>query len=399
MTTEPKNQVQIPILGSAVMSPERMAEICERIRGELAEIHSFVEAKKVLEFAEALQAYLKIKDAQEESIDHSNVILIYAKRCAARVLEEMKDRGERRQVGNKKGTETGTIFERTPTLKDLGVKKRELQEWNALNSEPEESLQEIIEECKEEKGLSPHAVVQKIKAKKREETSQVREASQAPLEADPLVELYCARFQDVVLAAESVDWIITDPPYGAEWVDTLKEFSTWAHRVLRVGGSALVMIGQHALHESLWALSSSLTYHWLMSYTLELGSPTPLLLGLKVFNGWKPVVWLCKGPTPNTTFTNADRYISKREEREKDVFAWQQGQGFFDWTVEKFTRNDHVVCDPFLGSGTTGRSARRYRRHFIGIEMDPKMFDLAKSRILEPDPLTGTSAADMLHVE
>jgi site-specific DNA-methyltransferase (adenine-specific) len=40
-----------------------------------------------------------------------------------------------------------------------------------------------------------------------------------------------------------------------------------------------------------------------------------------------------------------------------------------------------LVCDPFLGSGTTGESAVRLRRNFIGIEKSTDYFNMAKERV------------------
>lgn len=40
-----------------------------------------------------------------------------------------------------------------------------------------------------------------------------------------------------------------------------------------------------------------------------------------------------------------------------------------------------VVLDPFMGSGTTGVAALRMGRKFIGIEIEPKYFEIAKRRI------------------
>lgn len=44
---------------------------------------------------------------------------------------------------------------------------------------------------------------------------------------------------------------------------------------------------------------------------------------------------------------------------------------------------DGVVCDPFMGSGTTGVACARLGRKFIGIEIEPKYFDIACKRIEE----------------
>ncbi len=40
-----------------------------------------------------------------------------------------------------------------------------------------------------------------------------------------------------------------------------------------------------------------------------------------------------------------------------------------------------VVCDPFLGSGTTGDAATRLKRSFVGIEKSVDYFNMAKDRI------------------
>lgn len=42
-----------------------------------------------------------------------------------------------------------------------------------------------------------------------------------------------------------------------------------------------------------------------------------------------------------------------------------------------------VVLDPFMGSGTTGVVCEQLNRKFIGIELDPIYFDIAKKRIEE----------------
>jgi DNA modification methylase len=46
------------------------------------------------------------------------------------------------------------------------------------------------------------------------------------------------------------------------------------------------------------------------------------------------------------------------------------------------TAKDDVVLDPFMGSGTTGVSCVSHGRKFIGVELDPKFFEMAKERII-----------------
>lgn len=49
--------------------------------------------------------------------------------------------------------------------------------------------------------------------------------------------------------------------------------------------------------------------------------------------------------------------------------------------IELFTNFGEVVCDPFMGSGTTGVAAVRLGRSFAGIELDPKHFETALRRV------------------
>ena len=49
--------------------------------------------------------------------------------------------------------------------------------------------------------------------------------------------------------------------------------------------------------------------------------------------------------------------------------------------VALYTNHGQTILDPFMGSGTTGVACGLLGRRFIGIEMDPKWFDLACRRI------------------
>lgn len=49
--------------------------------------------------------------------------------------------------------------------------------------------------------------------------------------------------------------------------------------------------------------------------------------------------------------------------------------------LSDFTNAGQLICDPFMGSGTTGVACARSARKFIGIEQDQKYFDIACNRI------------------
>jgi DNA modification methylase len=54
-----------------------------------------------------------------------------------------------------------------------------------------------------------------------------------------------------------------------------------------------------------------------------------------------------------------------------------------EYLIQKVTDPNAVVLDPFMGSGTTGVACAKIDRKVIGIEIEPKYFDIACKRIEE----------------
>ena len=49
--------------------------------------------------------------------------------------------------------------------------------------------------------------------------------------------------------------------------------------------------------------------------------------------------------------------------------------------IKVHTNENDIILDPFMGSGTTGEAALNENRKFIGIEVNPKYFDMSKNRL------------------
>jgi site-specific DNA-methyltransferase (adenine-specific) len=54
-----------------------------------------------------------------------------------------------------------------------------------------------------------------------------------------------------------------------------------------------------------------------------------------------------------------------------------------EFFVKLFSKEGDLVCDPFVGSGTTGVVCTRLNRKFIGIDILEKNIRLAEARIGE----------------
>lgn len=67
------------------------------------------------------------------------------------------------------------------------------------------------------------------------------------------------------------------------------------------------------------------------------------------------------------------------ETHDRRVHPMQKPVEVMVWSIG-FTEAP-TICDPFMGSGTTGVAALRLGRKFIGIEIDERWFDIACRRI------------------
>jgi DNA modification methylase len=59
----------------------------------------------------------------------------------------------------------------------------------------------------------------------------------------------------------------------------------------------------------------------------------------------------------------------------------QKPEGVMKWCLEHLPADVLTICDPFMGSGTTGVAAVKMGKAFIGIEREPDYFDIACRRI------------------
>jgi len=62
------------------------------------------------------------------------------------------------------------------------------------------------------------------------------------------------------------------------------------------------------------------------------------------------------------------------------IHPTQKPLKLMEWCISK-CKNSNTIIDPFMGSGTTGVACVNLKKQFIGIEKEPKYFDIACKRI------------------
>lgn len=182
---------------------------------------------------------------------------------------------------------------------------------------------------------------------------------------------------------ESVDLIFTDPPYDEASSALFDDLAQFAARVLKPGGILLTYSGQLHLPQIYAAMGQHLQYMW--TCAIGHGGGATWFRKWHLLNQWKPILMYGKPPI-KTWWANsfADYVVGGKE---KSAHEWQQALGEALHYIKAVCPPGGVVCDPFLGSGTTAKAAKQLGMQYIGIEKDPATAARARVRVEETPEL------------
>lgn len=209
------------------------------------------------------------------------------------------------------------------------------------------------------------------------------------------------------LPSNSIDAVITDPPYGisyhgtrrkdkARWFNKIANDSApyiwWLHdaaRALKPGGAllcftrydteeafrfAIRLAGLEPKTQIIWDKGVHGVGDCCGDFGLRHENVIFAVKGRFLFPGGRPVSVLRVPRLSSARLTHPN---------EKPVELMQQ-------LIEAVTRPGYLVLDPFLGSGTTAVAAKMADRRYIGIELDPTYASAAKRRLGATAPRTHT---------
>jgi hypothetical protein len=196
---------------------------------------------------------------------------------------------------------------------------------------------------------------------------------------DDLVTLHLGDF--AVLSAEipdgTVDAVITDPPYPAEFLPEWTKLGETAMRLLKPGGWCIAYSGKAHLDEVIVRLrDTGLSFFWQVIFQQTV---TPTFHPRKVNTTYKPILLFQKPP-----MTPPDAYFMDTihgQRVEKDGHEWQQSEDGFRWLIETFTNVGDLIVEPFSGAGTCAVVARDLRRRCVAFEIDPSAHAASASRL------------------
>ena len=211
--------------------------------------------------------------------------------------------------------------------------------------------------------------------------------------------LYLGDCRFIMPSMPNVDAVITDPPYGvgfsgkaghyrnepsAKREDTYESYEDSDENFVAIVLPALQMAIDKA--KSAAVFTSSRNVFRLQPGVLG-GIFLPNGCGLSswgfenfmhvAFYGSDPYLRTGRGSMPN------GKYGIYGNDSNQIAHPCAKPLAAMEWAVNRASLNGDVVLDPFMGSGTTGVACSKLGRKFVGIEIEPKYFDLACERITD----------------
>lgn len=219
--------------------------------------------------------------------------------------------------------------------------------------------------------------------------------------------LYSGDCLEVMASLEPVDHVISDPPYEDELHEAWKpgtirrsdgqkmvEYAGFgginssradvAKAIVRVSNGWAILFtlaeGVRAWRDELQACEAK--YDTCIAWVKP--DSTPRMNGQGPARGFECAVtawcapgyrkWNAGGKRGVYTHLTNQRDRDGRHPTEKPIPLMRE-------LLQDFTNPGQTILDPFMGSGTTGVACAKMGRKFIGIELDPKYFDIACERI------------------
>ena len=221
------------------------------------------------------------------------------------------------------------------------------------------------------------------------------------------------------LTSSSVDMIFADPPYflsnggntirsgkitsvdKGEW-DNPKNYSDvksftrkWISLcagLLKPEGTIWISTTHHNIANLFNALENA-HLHFINAIIWHKEDPPRLIYKTKFKFSYETILWF--GKSSKHYFDYQKMYDIDNKEMEdvwtlpavsqkEKAFGYhptQKPEKLLERIISASTKEQDMVLDPFMGSGTTGAVAKRMNRKFIGIEQDEKYFSIATNRL------------------
>lgn len=205
----------------------------------------------------------------------------------------------------------------------------------------------------------------------------------------------------------SLDAIITDPPYNISRDNNFKtmgragiDFGEWdkdfdltnwiksCESLLKKGGNIVIFNDW----KNMTHITKSLEENGFEIKDLIRWKKTnamPRNRDRRFITDYEVAVWAVKKGGKWTFNRLSDTYeipeirggLTPKSEKLNGGHPTQKPVYVMEWLLKRLTKENDLVLDPFMGSGSTGVACLNTNRRFIGIELDTNYFNIAKQRL------------------
>src|SRR6187551_746925 len=246
------------------------------------------------------------------------------------------------------------------------------------------------------------------------------------------------------LPATSVDLVFADPPYNLQLASDLKRpddsrvdavdddwdkfasfeaydtftraWLTACRRVMKPTATLWVIGSYHNIFR-VGTVLQDLGFWILNDVIWRKTNPMPNFRGRRFTNAHETMIWASRDPNAKGYTFNYETLKAGNEDIQvrsdwtlplctgeerikgkdgKKLHPTQKPEALLARVILASSRPGDVILDPFSGTGTTGATAKRLGRQFIGIERDPAYAAAAEARISEAEPLPEASLAPFM---
>jgi len=215
-----------------------------------------------------------------------------------------------------------------------------------------------------------------------------------------LNKIYCMNCLDGLkqLPDNSIDLILTDPPYGINIGSKVGGDSPFGSKKCNVVPTNIAKVKEYTPFDDSTIPSEEIFKEMFrVSKNQIIFSGNYFVEHLKNSPCW--IVW-DKDNSGNfadcelawTSFKTAVRKFKwrwngmlqeKMNWKEKRFHPTQKPVPLFKWILENYSEKDMIILDPFIGSGTTAIACKQLGRKFIGFEISQKYVDIANKRLCQ----------------
>lgn len=198
--------------------------------------------------------------------------------------------------------------------------------------------------------------------------------------------------REVIPTLPRVDAVVTDPPYGVEFKGKVnkdvKHEDGYAFAIKddeQFICDVVVPVVQCALDKSeRGAVFTGVRNLWKYPPPVDLGDFFVEYgggVGRWGFSSVNPILYYGKDPFLQKGLGSRPNSWLVTEKAQANGHPCPKPTGWMLKVVTRVSWKGETILDPFMGSGTTGVAAVKLGRKFIGIEIEPKYFDIACRRI------------------